>query len=71
MLFPKRLIELGTIATYEKSNLINVTNDQKLLDLSLPKQSELYATSYFYQKLTNFSTEYRIFFLWDKLVQSR
>ena len=62
MLFRKRLIELGTIATYKKFNLINVTDDQRLLDLSPAKQSELYATSYFYQELTNFSTEYEFFF---------
>ena len=48
MPFPKRLIELGTTATYEKFSQITVTGNQRLLDLLSSKQGELYATMYFY-----------------------
>ena len=62
MLFPKRLIERGTTATYEKFNLTNVTSDQRLLYLLPHKQGKLYATTYFFQRFTNFSTEHGISF---------
>lgn len=48
MPFPKRLIELGTTATYEKFSQITVAGNQRLLDLLSSKQGELYATTYFY-----------------------
>ena len=62
LLFPKRLIERGTTPTYQKFNLTKVTSIKGLLDLLPPKQGELYATTYFYQRFTNFSTEHGIFF---------